>query len=406
MFFGGKNKGDSEAVLIINLNSVGVSASLVLLKKGDRPKVIFPIFEPIGLHDTPDAVLQEKALASALEKAMTRISHDGIRHLSSAGFGLRVRDVLCFISPLWHVSKVKDIHIDFKDGGLLWAEDVADLLEKEGEAFLSETAHSAGGHRPSFEVFEKRIMKFFLNDYPTSAPYGAKCRYADMPVFLSAGHKTIMDSSRSAIHRHFPHANVSFHSSVFASYVAIRDYYPDKDDFLLVIISAENTEVVVVRRDIIVESISFPLGEGLLVRSVVKKMPKIDPKVALSVLRMRSEYSLNDSAHNKISDALSKMQDDWMRAFADALANLSSEIFLPRDMLVLGESIQSGSFFGSLISNNFESIKKNIADWNIEPVDGSFAGAFVSKDSSLDILPVSALSSYYANRHFETGERE
>jgi hypothetical protein len=401
-----KIEKESKISLILNVQSLGVAASLVLHKKGNLPKVIFSTFESLNVYLLSSRSTERSFLnlIAILEKVIHKVSTDGVKHLNFTGFGTTVHEVFVILSPFWHLSAVKDVHVDFKEEEALWAEDIADLLNKEAESFVSRLIEHEHKEKKTsdLEVFEKQIMKFALNGYTVANPYGVKCNNADLSLFFSASHSGFLNQITSAIHKQFLQSEIFTHSLVFSCYVAIRDRYPDKDDFILVIISAENTEISIVRRDKIAETVSFPLGEGMLIKEIMKRMPRIDPSVAVSILRMKGEKSLLESTHDKISDVFAKIEAEWLKLFSRSLLEISNQTFLPREMFICGENVQSGSFFSSLISEDFEKIKRKVFDWKIVAIDDSLVSDFVSKDSTTEILPIIAVSSYFANRNFET----
>lgn len=67
---------------------------------------------------------------------------------------------------------------------------------------------------------------------------------------------------------YFPSSKFVFKSSLFETYKGILEKYPDKDDFLLIDIAGEMTELLLVKNDMPILSSNFSYGSNQLIRDV------------------------------------------------------------------------------------------------------------------------------------------
>ncbi len=140
-----------------------------------------------------------------------------------------------------------------------------------------------------------------LNGYQTSKPYGKQTKSIEISIFLSMISKEVETKTRKVLEKIFHSHTIAFHSFALTSFSAIRDIFHSEEDFLLVDVGGEVTDVSLVRRGILLETVSFPTGKNFLLRSVVLDLNTI-PEEAHTLIRM-----FLDNKESKESGKLQKV---------------------------------------------------------------------------------------------------
>jgi hypothetical protein len=163
--------------------------------------------------------------------------------------------------------------------------------------------------------------------------------------------KNVMEKVREVLEKVFHADTIAFHSFALASFLTIRDLFYNDDNFILVDISGEISDVSIVYNDILYETVSFPLGRNSVVRELQKE-EKMLPEEAHSALRLSAEGALAPPA----AGAVTRIEKKWLDALKEALRSLGGDLPLPQKMFVTADRDVSSWFERTLKKGDFSEV--------------------------------------------------
>lgn len=315
----GENKEKNELALVFNIGSSSVGGALFWMQKSGIPKIVISLSEPITLQETLDI---DKFLSSTIKSLEIVVSK-----IYRAGIG-KPEAIFCVLSSPWHISQTRVIRLEKNMPFIFTVKLANSLIQKEialfEEEYLAKYLHPDSPVR----LIEFKNIKTMLNGYETLNPLNQKTKELEMTIFISISSEQILKKVEETTREYFYFKNIKFSSSVLSSFAVARDMYINQKNFLLIDIGGEITDISMIKKNILYESISFPLGRNFIIRGVASIL-------ACSLSEAQSYISLLQDGHatefvtKKLKPVISKFQLEWLYEFQKSLANLSNDISVP-----------------------------------------------------------------------------
>jgi hypothetical protein len=191
-----------------------------------------------------------------------------------------------------------------------------------------------------------------LNGYETLSPFGHQAKEIEMTIFVSISGEKLLKKFEETISKSFHIRNLKFTSLLMSSFLVVRDLPMHKNNFLLIDISGEVTEISIIKNNILSESISFPVGCNFIVRGLAENL-NCSLWEADSLLSLFKEGHTGDKVAKKMEPIVHNLKAEWQRQFQESLANISKDISIPgtiymaldRDLVdFFSETIKSEQF--------------------------------------------------------------
>lgn len=333
-----KKEKKEELALLFDIGSSSIGGALFYMQKDGVPKIVYSTREPIKIESEVNVDRFFDLTLGALKHVATRVC------MSGTGAPTRVFTVL---SSPWYASQTRTIHLE-KSESFIFNEKLADELIKRELAlfedeYLVKGAHALNKIRP----IELKNMQTILNGYVTANPIGQKAQNLEMVLFVSMSQEQFLGKIEAVIDQHFPHRKVEFVSFVMSSFTVARDMFVNQESFLLINIGGEITDISMVKKDILRESTSFPLGKNYIIRSLANDL-KMPTQQAKSMLVLYNEGHLAEDAKLKIEPVIAKIKVDWVRIFQETLSTLTNDISIPATIFITVDQ-DFLSFFSEII---------------------------------------------------------
>ena len=331
-------KEKKELVLLFDIGSSSVGAALFYKQASGVPDIIYTVRRPITLENKINI---DRFLHLTIE-ALKIVAND----ICMKGFGAPT-EIYCVLSSPWHASQTRVLKL-IKDTPIIFTQKLADeLIAKELKLFEEEHKHFYEDGNGKATTIELKNMKTILNGYESANPYGQKAKEIEMSVFVSMVEEHIVDMIVENINRHFRSAKIKFISFVMASSTVARDMFVNQDSFLLVNIGGEVTDISMIKKDIIKESISFPMGRNFMVRGLAEDLG-VELTEAETYLSLYKDDHLDTAQEKKIEPAVTKIKTEWLKNFQDFLSTLSNDISIPSTVFITVEK-DLAKFFSDII---------------------------------------------------------
>ena len=138
---------------------------------------------------------------------------------------------------------------------------------------------------------------------------------------------------------------------MLASFLTLRDHFPLKDDFILLQIGGDITEIYIVKKDTIIQSISFPFGYNFLYKKAKERYEDISPEIIRSHLGIRAHDTEQPIGGTELDKILEQAEKDWLTLFYSSLKDTSEEMFMPKDIFLSADA-DIAEIFASFIERS------------------------------------------------------
>jgi hypothetical protein len=321
--FGG-NKNKNKLILVFNIGSSSVDGALFEAQSSGIPKIIFSVREPIKIEEKVEI---NRFLMSAL-RSLEVVAH----RLFQAGLGAPSQ-IFCVLSSPWYVFQTRIISFK-KNTPFVFNEKLADeLVRKEIKLFEEEHVLKYSRLDNRVRVMELKNIKTLLNGYEISESLNQKAKELEMHIFISTSGEPVLKKIEDIVGKYFHPKQIKFSSFILSFFTVARDLYPQQENFLLVDIGGEMTDISMIKKNTLRESVSFPLGRNFLARGV-------STDLGCTLSEASSLISLFENGHaeaavaKKLTLILNKSRAEWLKRFQSSLANLSKDISIPSTIYI------------------------------------------------------------------------
>ncbi len=383
-----KPKNERELALVFDVGSSSVGGAVFEMHKGGIPKIIMSIREPILIEKKVDTDRFLLLTMKSLDIVAGKICKMGIGKPSR---------IFCVLSSPWYASQTRVIKLE-KNVPFLFNEKLADsLIEKEISLFREEHLEEFSNTENKIRTIELKNMKTILNGYETPDPFNKKAKKLEMVVFISMSSDKVLRKIEETIFRHFHTEEIKFSSFSMASFAVTRDMFVHQEDFLLVDIGGEMTDISMIKKDILSDSISYPLGRNFIVREVSENLGcTLDE--AKSFVSLYKDGHAVVSTEKKLEPIISKLKGEWLNGFQESLVNISSDISIPATIFITVEQ-DLAEFFSEIIkTEQFNRYTLTESEFRIIFLDIQTLHGVTSFENNVNRDPSLIIESIYINR--------
>jgi hypothetical protein len=341
IFWGTKEK--EELALFFDIGSASIGGSLFLIQKSNAPKIIYSVREPITLEKEISFDRFFSLTLKSLETVANKICLTGLG---------APKKVFCVLASPWYASQTRTI-IFKKNTPFIFNQKLADtLLQKDIKLFEEESSKKYIDSKNRILPIELKTMQIILNGYSVSEPLDQKATELEMTVFISMSGEQVLERIKDIIGKHFYSRNIKFSSFAMASFAVVRDLFHDQDNFLLMDIGGEVTDISMIKKDILRSSISFSLGKNFLIRGIASTLD-CSINEAISYISLYKNGHIADSSLVKIEPIINKLKMEWLTKFQESLVNLSNDISIPATIFLTVDQDLADFFTETIKSEQF-----------------------------------------------------
>jgi hypothetical protein len=335
-------KKEDELFLVFDLGSASVRGAIFTIDSNKVPHILFSVSEPIKLKDELNFDEFFKATISALDIVSGKIF---FKKLGAP------KKIFAILSSAWFVSEIRNISYE-SDKNFVFDQKFADsLIKTEIEKFEKEYGDKDSEFKEMTPI-ELRTTKILLNGYNVPAPMNQKTQKAEMSIFVSLSSKVFVKKVEETINKHFSIAEIKFSSFVMASFAVVRNLFISQENFILIDISGEITDISMVKKDILNSSISFPFGVNYILRNIAKNF-NCSIYHAKSMFALYKENHADEETMKRMDFIIKTLAKDWLRRFQESLTNFSNDISIPSTIFLTVENDFADFFSETIKSDQF-----------------------------------------------------
>ena len=383
-----KPKEKEELFLTFDIGSFSVGGALFYVQDSGIPKIIFSIREQIVLEKEVDFDHFLSAMLKSLEIVVNKVS------MKKAGIPKRV---FCILSSPWYASQTRNIFFE-KDTAFIFSAKFADsLIQKEIALFEEEHLKKYIDTKSKIEPIELKNMSTILNGYATSKPLNQKVKNVEMIIFISMSPEEILKKIEQTIGKHFGGRDIKFSSFAMTVFTVARDMFMHQENFLLVDVGGEITEISMIKKDVLRSSISFPLGINHLIRKMSQEL-NCTLDEAKSYLSLYKDGHAEDSTQKKLEPIVSKSRADWLLKFQESLVNISNDISIPATIFLTTEKEFADFFTETIKAEQYNQYTLTESKFRIVFLGANTLHGIALFENNVDHDPFLIMESIYINR--------
>jgi hypothetical protein len=382
------SKNKNKLIMVLNIGSSNVEGALFWTQESNIPRIIFSTTEPIILEDKIDVdrflVLTIQALDVVVKK------------IQKAGMGIP-KDIFCVLASPWHVSQTRIINYK-KNTPFVFTSKLAEgLVQTEIKLFEDENLSKTTDTNRAERTIELKNIKTILNGYETLEPLNQKTKELEMNIFISVSEEKVLKKIEDTIGKYFHFNQIRFSSFLLSSFTVVRDMHIQQENFLLLDVGGEVTNITMVKKNTLRESASFPKGRKFLIRGIALKLG-CTLSEANSLISLFISGHAEASISEKISEAMNTLKAEWLLEFQKSLANLSNDISIPSTVYLTADKDLADFFCQTIKAEQFNQYTLTDSKFEIVFLDTQlFHNIAVFADSAVSGSNL-VIDSIYINR--------
>ncbi|OGI65407.1 hypothetical protein A3A95_00970 [Candidatus Nomurabacteria bacterium RIFCSPLOWO2_01_FULL_39_18] len=383
-----KAEKEGELVALFDIRSSSVGGALFRVQKSGIPKIILSFREPIIFKKTIDI----NRFVLSIIKPLNIIADK----ISTAGIGVPER-IFCILSSPWFVSQTRIINLKKNTPFTVTTKLIDDLIKKEINIFEEEHLAKYTEKGNKIRLIELKNIKTMLNGYETANPLDQKSKELEITVFISMSPEQVLSKIEEAVKRYFHRGNIKFVSFALSSFAVVRDMFINQENFLLIDVGGEVTDISMIKKNVLRESISFPLGQNFIIRGVASALGSTLGEAESLISLLQDEHG-DASTEKKLNPIIDKLKMEWLKKFQEALANISRDISIPATIF-LSTEMGFADFFGKTIkTEQFNQYTLTESKFEITFLDTETLHGIATFDKSAIRDPFIIIDSVYINR--------
>lgn len=306
-----------------------------------------------------------------------------------------------FGSP-WFIAETKTVKVE-REKPFTVTENFFDEIIADEKVALEEKFRGrlAGPEKASQkpEIIEQKFLKTNLNGYQTNLPIDKIARTVESEIYMSLGDEKTMKTFSLDIQNFFGSQKIVFRTWPYVIYHTVSSLLNSMDGFILVGISGETTDIILVRDEAIEELITFPRGNNTLMRGIVSVFNTF-PKEVHSLINSYLEGHLDTGDQEKMIKAIDVARADWCEHFTNSFELIKDKAPFPQDVYLIGGGIGK-KFIECLEDEHFASFTALGKPFNVSSFGYQALAHFFnlkdSKEKADDTFLM--IESLYARKH-------
>ncbi|MDD5050207.1 MAG: hypothetical protein PHV93_00500 [Candidatus Pacebacteria bacterium] len=361
-------KPEQEISVLFDISSRSVGGALLKLSRHEKPKILYTARLPILFRRTPDPRELVTSTIAALTKVVEAIDTEGIAHLTFTEFkDHKVKEIFLVFSSPWYISQTKIARLEKEKPFVFTESMLKGMLAHEKTAYekAADIAPEKAG-KNAINLLEQKVIQIRLNGYETAKPFGQSSRSAEVNIFSSFIDSLLLDRVKDVALHSFHPQRLEIHSFPGVAFSVLRDIFPGQNDFLIVDVGGEATEISLVKNGGLLETFSFPMGHNHALRKISGVLD-VSHEIALSSLSLFLEGKTFVKTSGKIEGVVKDTQKEWNILFQSALGNLGEQTAIPSSAFVIAERPFSNFFKDAMKTEKTD--EKNFDEKNVTQIE-------------------------------------
>lgn len=360
--------------LVFYIGNGVVKAGIVAYEKNKPPRIVSSRIRKLPHFNERDREHLEKRILFEFGEMVRDVKMNDLR--DPAVHNIHLRNARVIVSSPWYISETAIIKMKEPKPFVVTEQ----LLNNSRESIIKAYRDA---HELDVTVLEQKVIRVSLNGYPTNDPIRKKAETLDMTVFTSFARHSSVEAIKESIEKNFHLKSIDIHSQSLVAFSVVEDTFKESGQYILADITSQLTELVAVRKNVLSEAASFPLGKQFLVKVAGEKLG-VASEVAESLIKMANEGSVDESLKAKLDDALAAAKKEWLTEFSAALAVMSSSSSLPSKFFLFAPTDVSHIFRDFIMSEEYQQFSFAEGKFEVHDVSATDLLPFCKNDKNVE----------------------
>jgi len=205
-------------------------------------------------------------------------------------------------------------------------------ITKSVIANLAQSAISAEKKQDKPKLFEAGVASIELNGYRTGKPIGKRAHGISVATLTSECEPELRAQITECLRKGFGVQNPVLHSDTRALLYAAHMSPLRANRHLIIDVSGDSTNCLVIHKDTAAEHIVVPEGARTILKRIVGGGMTEE---TLSLMRMVSRDACSTPACEQLNASLARVETELVKIFGEAFGKLITERRLPNDLLLI-----------------------------------------------------------------------
>ena len=244
---------------------------------------------------------------------------------------------------------------------------------------LARTAFESKKELDKSRLFEAGAASFELNGYRTAKPVGKHAHTISVATLMSECEPELRAKVTDSLRKSLGIQNPVLHSDTRALLLATHMNPLHANRHLIVDVSGDSTNCLVIHKDTAAEHIAVPEGTRTILKRIVGKGMAEE---TLSLMRMVARDACGTPACEQLNASLVRVETELAKTFGEAFGKLMSLRRLPNDLVLIVApdfAPWMSNFFSRLDFGQFTVTTRQFATRILSPGD---LGTFVAQNAS------------------------
>lgn len=360
-----RKKKKEDRVLVLDIGSASVGAALVESVYENEfghiiPKILFSTRTEIELTNQTNFTHYVNAMLFAYE--------DVLKKVYDARFAPPDRIVGVLAAP-WYASHTRTITHSKKTPFLFTKKLWYELLMAEANIFSQQAQETFGEFDGGMRLLERTTMSVRLNGYSVEHPFQKKTKEVALDTYFSMSPEYLLHALEEILDKYFTRP-LLWSTYLFASFAVARDIFVNENQYLLLDIGGEVTDIGLVKDGVLVESLSFPHGKRVLLRAVMEHLA-VSSEEALSMLALYNEGLLSERHRQALLVVLHRVMNEWTKLFERSLEMLTHDFVVPETIFITVDEGVRSLYEYAVHKEGYLQFTHNSRRFNVIVVDAS-----------------------------------
>lgn len=247
------------------------------------------------------------------------------------------------LSSPWVTSRSKIVQIDYDKDVEVTDKLVYGIIEADRKDLVAK-------NEPDMVFVEQKIFDVQLNGYSLEKYQGKHARHLKISFAFTLSSEHIVKKIQGGVLQHLHIKKQYFHSAILLQYLSSRSVASDGEEYVVIHVHGEMTDMVVVKKGFSSYLASFPFGTSTLIRKVSHGM-NTTYEMAGSTITMYMEKKLDDEEMKKVETALMPILKGWQSECTKTFSGIGEHVAIPRII-----HLYSGGLFAPLFKKTLEEV--------------------------------------------------
>lgn len=339
---------DCQYSAIVDIGSGSVLVAIIESDPyQDTPRIIWSKRDYTILRQIDSLGRSEKNVIAVLANAMMELSSAGMKTLWAEVRQKRLSTIQVTIVAPWSYTVTKTVSYKSEKEFTLTKEFIDELLGIAHQKVEEEVKENETIHKFGLELVARMTAGLVVNGYNIRLTGKQNTNEVKLYELSAVAHERVVEAVTELGDKLFTRSDLKLYSFMLVFYSVMKDLQPDADEFCLVDITYEATEIGIVRNGILQYCSHIPYGAFSLAREF-SEILKIPLEEAFGLL---SEGSLV-SVLNRYSDKQNREVIELLEAYQTKLADLFKEtgdkLSIPKPVFLHG-NVKNAVFFSDQV---------------------------------------------------------